>query len=294
MNPGPDSPERDPALESAWRAHSREAPPPELDRAILAAAHRAVGSGPQDASKAAAEAAMEATRPQRWWMPLAAAATIGVVAIGMLQLTTPEESLVAPNERVAAVAPRGAEDKRPAPAVGQNADDARKERDAAVPAARNDVAGVEPKKKQEAQPRTPHSRAVTLEARGADRARDGGRHGQAGGTRTGAPALPRRDRATKKRDGRSEARRAKRVAPRRPPMRSRKRPPPRRSRRPWRWPKSARLARKDTAGERQQLAAATDQSTASAPPGRSGPSSDRCSIIVCRRAGVTCVVATRA
>ena len=50
MNP-PDSPERDPALERAWRAHSRETPSPELDRAILAAAHRAVGSGPRDAAK---------------------------------------------------------------------------------------------------------------------------------------------------------------------------------------------------------------------------------------------------
>ena len=34
----------------------------------------------------------------------AVTATIGVIAIGILQLTTPEEGLVAPNERVAAVA----------------------------------------------------------------------------------------------------------------------------------------------------------------------------------------------
>lgn len=115
MTTGRDSPGNetaaDPALERAWRAHSRESPPPALDRAILAAAHRAVGSGPQDAARTGAEA----TRPQRWWMPLAAAATIGVVAIGILQVTPDEELAVAPpkaevaaraGERVAAaVAP---------------------------------------------------------------------------------------------------------------------------------------------------------------------------------------------
>jgi len=154
MNPS-DAPERDPALERAWRAHSRETPPAELDRAILAAAHRAVGSGPQDASKVTTQSSYESTRPQRWWMPLAAAATIGVVAISVLQLTSPDQSLVAPNERVAAVAQRGVEEKVPAPAVSQNANDAMKERDAAAPEPRSDVAGVEQKKKQEMQPASP-------------------------------------------------------------------------------------------------------------------------------------------
>jgi hypothetical protein len=81
-----DFPERDPLLERAWRAHSRESPPPALDSAILAAAHRAVGSGPGATSVMTAEA----TRPQRWWMPLAAAATMGVVALGILQVAPPE------------------------------------------------------------------------------------------------------------------------------------------------------------------------------------------------------------
>lgn len=109
--------ERDPALERAWRAQSREAPPPELDRAILAAAHRAVGSGPQDAGKTPA-----ATRPQRWWMPLAAAATIGVVAIGVMQ-SLPDEQLVStPPERAAAMKnERRIEDKVAAPAPAQSA-----------------------------------------------------------------------------------------------------------------------------------------------------------------------------
>lgn len=138
MTTGPDSPERDPALERAWRAHSREGPPAALDRAILAAAHRAVGSGP-----AKLEPAREATRPQRWWMPLAAAATIGAVAVGLLQMSPHDASIVAPTERVAAVAPqrelakaapagtpeapaadvkvRAAPPEAPAPAVGARA-----------------------------------------------------------------------------------------------------------------------------------------------------------------------------
>src|SRR4029434_8470156 len=65
------------------------------DAAILAAAHRAVGSAPQDSVKRAAGAqAPDATRPQRWWMPLAAGATIGATALGILQ-TLPEEPHVA-------------------------------------------------------------------------------------------------------------------------------------------------------------------------------------------------------
>lgn len=148
MNPGPESSELDPALERAWRAHSREAPPPELDRAILAAAHRAAGSGPQDASKAVAEA----TRPQRWWMPLAAVATIGVIAIGILQLTPREDPLVAPEERAATVVRSGAQEQVPAPAVSQSVDDAVKERDAASVGARSETSAFRQKKEQEAKP----------------------------------------------------------------------------------------------------------------------------------------------
>ncbi len=96
----PDIPERDARLSAAWREHSAEMPPAQLDAAILAAAHRAVGSVPQDAAKQAAEAgktAREATSPQRWWMPLAAAATIGAVALGILQTMPLEQSATAPS-----------------------------------------------------------------------------------------------------------------------------------------------------------------------------------------------------
>ncbi len=70
----------DPALDRLLRADADASPSAKLDAAILAAAHRAVLGAPRDARSA------EATRPWRWWMPLAAAAAIGAVAIGVLQL----------------------------------------------------------------------------------------------------------------------------------------------------------------------------------------------------------------
>ena len=96
MTPPPDIPENDSRLSAAWREHSTEMPPAQLDVAILAAAHRAVGSAPRSTGKKAAEAGVEAraaTGPQRWWMPLAAAATIGAIALGILQ-TAPQETRV--------------------------------------------------------------------------------------------------------------------------------------------------------------------------------------------------------
>jgi hypothetical protein len=82
----PDDP-RDPRFDTAWHAVSNEAPPARLDDAIRAAARREVGAGPTPVG------AGEASRPGRWWWPLAAAATIGAIAIGLLQL--------APEDRVA-------------------------------------------------------------------------------------------------------------------------------------------------------------------------------------------------
>jgi hypothetical protein len=73
---------RDPRFDAAWASVSDEEPPPALDAAIRAAARREVGARPRDA-----EAAIPAaTRPERWWFPLAAAATIGAVALGLLQI----------------------------------------------------------------------------------------------------------------------------------------------------------------------------------------------------------------
>lgn len=117
-----DDSQRDPALERAWRAHSSETPSPELDRSILAAAHRAVDSRPTRS---------DATRPQRWWMPLAAAATIGAVVVGILQVAPLDQDAMAPT--VVAMAPS----KAPTPAALPQAEKpmSREEKQQGAPAA---------------------------------------------------------------------------------------------------------------------------------------------------------------
>ena len=89
---------RDPRFDAAWRAASHEAPPPALDDAILAAARREVRAGPQSAKEQAAKVP-SALRPERWWAPLAAAATIGAIAIGVLQLAGPDKAGVAESDK---------------------------------------------------------------------------------------------------------------------------------------------------------------------------------------------------
>ena len=71
--------ERDRGLDAAWGGASREQPPPELDAAIRVAAREAVHAAPGP------------RRNQRWWYPLAAAATVAVLAVGIAQLTPPEQ-----------------------------------------------------------------------------------------------------------------------------------------------------------------------------------------------------------
>src|SRR5277367_5671751 len=65
--------ERDPSLDAAWRRASREEPSPALDAAIRAAAASSVRG-----------------RNKHWWYPLAAAATVALLAVGIAQLTPPE------------------------------------------------------------------------------------------------------------------------------------------------------------------------------------------------------------
>jgi hypothetical protein len=86
---------RDASVDAAWRAASHEKPPRALDDAIRAAARRDIGAGPRSSDARAPEDVPQSLRPERWWWPLAAAATIGVVAIGILQLVEPEH-VVAP------------------------------------------------------------------------------------------------------------------------------------------------------------------------------------------------------
>jgi hypothetical protein len=126
--------DKDRDLEQAWRAASSEEPPKTLDDKILAAAHRAAGSAPRNVP--------EATSPQRWWMPLLAAAVIGVVAVGIVQLV--------PNEQVVVDTP---------PNVGMLAKKETKNEPAAAPAAPPAAPpAYEPPKVQEA----PATRATPL------------------------------------------------------------------------------------------------------------------------------------
>ena len=89
---------RDPRFDAAWRAASHEEPPAAIDDAILAAALREVRAGPRSAKEQAAKVP-SALRPERWWAPLAAAATIGAIAIGVLQLAGPDKAGVAESDK---------------------------------------------------------------------------------------------------------------------------------------------------------------------------------------------------
>jgi hypothetical protein len=89
--PDDDQVPRDPRFDAAWRAASNEEPAPALDAAILAAAHRAAGAKPQSLS---AQAMMRARR--RWW-PLAAAATVAVIAIGVVQRAGHDDLVTPPS-----------------------------------------------------------------------------------------------------------------------------------------------------------------------------------------------------
>ncbi len=88
-HPPDDDLPRDPAFDDAWRALSREEPSAALDAAVRAAARREVGAGPQ-MSAARDDARPRAPKPMNWWRPLAVAATLGALAVGLMQLVTPE------------------------------------------------------------------------------------------------------------------------------------------------------------------------------------------------------------
>ena len=86
-----DSTPRDPRFDAAWRNASNEEPPPDLDAAIRAAARREVGAKPQSL------AAHAATRSRHRWWPLAAAATVAVIAIGVVQRAGHDDLVVSPS-----------------------------------------------------------------------------------------------------------------------------------------------------------------------------------------------------
>jgi len=86
----------DPRVDRAWRETSREEPPASVDAALIAAAHRDAGAGPRPVG------AREAKAARRQWWPLAAAATVAAIAVGVLQLV-PREELGAPAPEKAVV-----------------------------------------------------------------------------------------------------------------------------------------------------------------------------------------------
>ena len=100
----------DPRVDAAWRALSSEEPPKSLDAAIMAAARREVGARPQKI------AAREAIADRRRWWPLAAAATVAAIAVGVLQLTTPDQ-IGAPASDKTIVSDVPAPASKPAPEV---------------------------------------------------------------------------------------------------------------------------------------------------------------------------------
>jgi hypothetical protein len=103
----------DAKLTALYREDAQQMPSPAADAAILAAARRAVGAGPQ-------------RRPlllrQRWLTPLLAAATVAVIAIGIVRIVPPEEIASPGAERFRAPAPASA--PTPAPATAPAAEPA--------------------------------------------------------------------------------------------------------------------------------------------------------------------------
>ena len=83
MTTPPENPEQDSQIAAAWRETSDEVPSLPLDTLVLAAARREIGG----------HSLPRATR--RWRIPLAAAASLCVVALGVV-LTRPEQPVIAP------------------------------------------------------------------------------------------------------------------------------------------------------------------------------------------------------
>ena len=89
----------DPRIASTWREASNEEPSASIDAAILAAARREVSARPEALVEWQAREARASRR--RWW-PLAVAATVAAIAVGVLQLT-PTDKLVSPASETATV-----------------------------------------------------------------------------------------------------------------------------------------------------------------------------------------------
>jgi len=137
-------------VDAAWRAHMRETPPPAVDDAIRAAAHRAVQSGPRSTEAP--------HRPRhRAWVPLAIAATLGVIAFGVVELAPHEGDALRDSVSDAPVVRARKQDAVPAqpakPAAGQSA------------AAQSEVAQRAAEPPPRAREETPAPRSAATEAK---------------------------------------------------------------------------------------------------------------------------------
>ena len=113
------TPAGDTALNRAWQQVSDEQPPPALDAAIIAAAHKSTQGRNERAQVIAA------SPPQRsWltrWQPLAAAAAVAGLAFVLVQ-SLPRDHDVAPSMRMEepATAPAAAQEKPGSPATRES------------------------------------------------------------------------------------------------------------------------------------------------------------------------------
>jgi negative regulator of sigma E activity len=113
------SPDGDAALDRAWQQLSDEQPPPSLDAAIIAAAHKSIQGRDEQTQ------VVRASRPYRsWparWQPLAAAAAVAGLAFVLVQ-SLPRDRYVAPSLRTEepATSPAAAQEKPGSPATRES------------------------------------------------------------------------------------------------------------------------------------------------------------------------------
>jgi hypothetical protein len=163
MTPKPDDRSTlvDPRIADAWRKASNEEPSASVDDAILAAARREVSARPE--TVATWEAREVRASRRRWW-PLAAAATIAAIAVGVLQLT-PTDKVLSPAMEPATVS------DMPSPAAKPDAGTAAEAPEPAPPPSASPApAAAKPAPSQSAREKSTHRDDVRDPFPGATRA----------------------------------------------------------------------------------------------------------------------------
>jgi hypothetical protein len=149
----------DPRFDAAWRALSSEEPPKSLDTAITAAARREVGARPQKTGT------RETMADRRRWWPLAAAATVAAIAVGVLQLTTPDQ-IGAPVVDTTIVSDMPAPASRPAPQMPttpSRSEEPKSEAGSALPAEQAPTRADSPRQTPAPESRAPAKRELASE-----------------------------------------------------------------------------------------------------------------------------------